>query len=312
LDKYKKVVYLGCHKFLLTNHQVRKKGKHFSSEADHRKKPKLPKGADVFGMVKDLEVIFGKGPGGQSVSKDPITGHTTMWKKKSIFWELEYWKDLEVRSSIDVMHMTKNLCVNLLGFLGVYEKTKDTPEAWEDQQHIKDPYNKHTDKGRQYLSSYALTKAEKEIFFEFLSSIKVSAGFSSNIKGIINMAEKKFQNQKSHDCHVIMTQLVPVALRGLLPENVRVPIVKLCAFLNAISQKVIDQESLERLQKDVVQCLVSFELAFPLSFFNIMTHLGPIFLHNMFPFERFMGVLKKYVRNRARPEGSIDTSPTYL
>jgi hypothetical protein len=33
--------------------------------------------------------------------------------------------------------------------------------------------------------------------------------------------------------------------------------------------------------------------------------LGLIFLHNMFPFERFMGVLKKYVCNRARPEGSI-------
>ena len=25
--------------------------------------------------------------------------------------------------------------------------------------------------------------------------------------------------------------------------------------------------------------------------------LGPVFLHNMFPFERFMGVLKKYVHN---------------
>ena len=33
--------------------------------------------------------------------------------------------------------------------------------------------------------------------------------------------------------------------------------------------------------------------------------LGHVFLHNMFPFERFMGVLKKYVHNRARPEGSI-------
>ena len=33
--------------------------------------------------------------------------------------------------------------------------------------------------------------------------------------------------------------------------------------------------------------------------------LGPVFLHNMFPFERFMGVLKKYVHNRTRPEGSI-------
>jgi hypothetical protein len=59
-------------------------------------------------------------------------GHAPMWKKKSIFWELEYWKFLEVRSAIDVMHMTKNLCVNLLGFLGLYGKTKDTPKARED------------------------------------------------------------------------------------------------------------------------------------------------------------------------------------
>ena len=29
-----------------------------------------------------------------------------MWKKKSIFWELPYLKFLEVRSSIDVMHVT--------------------------------------------------------------------------------------------------------------------------------------------------------------------------------------------------------------
>ena len=236
-------------------------------------------------------------------------------KKKSIFWEPPYQKFLEVRSAIDVMHVTKNLCVNLLGFLGVYGKTKDTPEAREDQQrmHGEDGMDPKQFQGH---ASYALTKEEKEIFFEVLSSIKVPSGFSSNIKGIINMAEKKFQNLKSHDCHVIMTQLLPVALRGLLPENVRVPIVKLCAFLNAISQKVINPEDLPQLQKDVVQCLVSFELVFPPTFFNIMTHLlvhlveeirviGPVFLHNMFPFERFMGVLKKYVHNRARPEGSM-------
>ena len=72
---------------------------------------------------------------------------------------------------------------------------------------MKDPNNKHTDKGRHYLSSYALTKAQKEIFFECLSSIKVPAGFSLNIKGIINMADKKFQN---------LTQFLPIALRGLL------------------------------------------------------------------------------------------------
>jgi hypothetical protein len=203
----------------------------------------------------------------------------------------------------------------------MYGKTKDTPEAREDQQRMKDPNNIHPqnkmDKGCHLSpASYALTKAEKKIFFEVLSSIKVPSGFSSNIKGIINMTEKKFQNLKSYDCHVIMTQLLPVALRGLLPKNVRVPIVKLCSFLNAISQKVINPGILPRLQKDVAQCLVSFELVFPPFFFNIMTHLlvhlvediailGPVYLHNIFPFERFMGVLNKYVHNRARPEGSI-------
>jgi hypothetical protein len=70
------------------------------------------------------------------------------------------------------------------------------------------------------------------------------------------------------------------------------------------------------MQKDVVQCLISFEMIFPPSFFTIMTHLlvhlveevlilGPVYLHNMFPFERLMSGFKKYVRNRARPKGSI-------
>lgn len=36
-----------------------------------------------------------------------------------------------------------------------------------------------------------------------------------------------------------------------------------------------------------------------------MKYLGPIFLHQMYPFERFMTVLKKYVQNRSRPEGCM-------
>jgi hypothetical protein len=314
LDKCRKNVYPYNRRFLPVKHALRKKGKHFDGKAETRTKPVTRTGAEVLGMVKDLKVIFGKGPGSQPVPNG-ADKRAPMWKKKSIFWELPYWEVHEVRSAIDVMHLTKNLCVNILGFLGLYGKSKDTPEAREDQERHKGRDGMHPGQF-QGPASYALTKEEKEIFFEVLFSIKVPTGFSSNIKGIVNMKEKKFQNLKSHDCHVLMTQLLPVALRGLLPENVRLAIVKICAFLNAISQKVIDRESLYGLQIDVVQCLVSFELLFPPSFFNIMTHLlvhlveeirilGPVFLHNMFPFERFMGVLKKYVRNRARPEGSI-------
>jgi hypothetical protein len=140
----KKNVYLAHHQFLGKHHTLRKKGKHFNGKADHRGKHKEHTGVDVFDMVKDIEVIFRKGPGGQSVRHD-AEGHASMWKKKSIFWELEYWKFLEVRFAIDVMHVTKNLCMNLLGFLGMYGKTKDTKEARQDQQRVKDPEDRHPD-----------------------------------------------------------------------------------------------------------------------------------------------------------------------
>ena len=56
--------------------------------------------------------------------------------------------------------------------------------------------------------------------FDCMNSIKVPSSYSSNIKGIVNMKDKKFTDLKSHDCHMLMTQLLPIALRGVLPENV--------------------------------------------------------------------------------------------
>ena len=37
-----------------------------------------------------------------------------------------------------VIHLMKNLYVNLLGFMGVYRKRKDTPEARQDLQRMKE------------------------------------------------------------------------------------------------------------------------------------------------------------------------------
>ena len=82
-------------------------------------------GKRVFSMIKNVHVVFGKGRGSQPVPNDE-NGHAPMWKKKSILWELPYWKVLEVCNAIDVMHLTKNLCVNVLGFLGTYGRKRYT------------------------------------------------------------------------------------------------------------------------------------------------------------------------------------------
>jgi hypothetical protein len=174
-----------------------------------------------------------------------------MWKKKSILWELPYWKVLEVYNTIDMMHLTKNLCEDLLGFLGTYGKAKDTIEARRDLKEMKQREDLHTEKrdnGKHYLhpASYTLSKEEKKSMFDCLNSMKVPSGYSSNIQRI-NMKKKKFTNLKSHGCHVLMTQLLPVALRDILLENARMAIVKLCAFLNKILQKAIDPNKVIKL-----------------------------------------------------------------
>jgi hypothetical protein len=82
-----KNVYPWYHRFLPNRHPLRKKGKHFNGEAEIRSKPTRRTSDDVFDMVNDLKVIFGKGPGRQPILND-ADGHAPMWKKKSIFWEL--------------------------------------------------------------------------------------------------------------------------------------------------------------------------------------------------------------------------------
>jgi len=131
LKNCRKVVYMGHRRFLPLNHPLRKKGKHFKGEPETCAKPMFCDRKRVYSMIKDVRVVFGKSRGSQQVPNDE-SGHALIWKKKSILWELPYWEVLEVRNAIDVIHLKKNLCVNLLGFLGTYGQAKDTLEARRD------------------------------------------------------------------------------------------------------------------------------------------------------------------------------------
>ncbi|KAI5312747.1 hypothetical protein L3X38_041921 [Prunus dulcis] len=70
------------------------------------------------------------------------------------------------------------------------------------------------------------------------------------------------------------------------------------------------------LRHDIVQVVCKFERIFPPAFFTSMMHVmvhlpeeallaGPVNYRWMYPIERLLGELKKSVRNRAKPEGSI-------
>ncbi|GJT27239.1 ulp1 protease family, C-terminal catalytic domain-containing protein [Tanacetum coccineum] len=205
---------------------------------------------------------------------------------------------LQVRHCLDVMHIEKNVCESLLGLLlNIPGKTKDGVKVRKDMEAM----------------NIRPELAPREIVGK---TIKVPSGYSANIKKLVSMQDLKLFGMKSHDCHVLMTQMIPIAIREILPDRIRHTITKLCLFFSRIHSKVIDPEMLDQWQRGVILTICQLEMYFPPSFFDVMVHLvshivreiktcGPTFLRNMYLFERYMGILKGYVRNRSRPEGSI-------
>ena len=316
LKNGKKTVYLGHRRFLPQNHRYRKQKKAFDGNTEERTPPRVLTGEDVYEMVKDLKVVLGKR---KRSNNTPVVDGP--WKKRSIFYELPYWRTLFVRHCLDVMHIEKNVCESIVGtLLDIPNKSKDGEKARLDLKELKIRLNLiPTKKGNAtYLppAKYTLSRQEKRKLCEWLASVKVPNGYSSNFKRLVSMKDLRLIGMKTHDCHILMQQLLPLALRGVLTKDVRFAITKLCSFFNSICSKVIDPLTLESLQSELVKTLCLLEKYFPPSFFDIMIHLtvhlvrevklcGPVYLRWMYPFERYMKVLKGYVKNRNRPEGCI-------
>ena len=87
------------------------------------------------------------------------------------------------------------------------------------------------------------------------------------------MDELKLIGLKSYDCHTLIQQLRPVAIRGMLPKNVRYAITRLFFFFNAICSKVVDINSLDTIQQELMTILCMLEMYFLPMFFDVMINL---------------------------------------
>ena len=119
------------------------------------------------------------------------------------------------------MHIIKNICESLVWtLLNIQGKTKDGVKVREDMvlMGIRPGLAPQEGGKRIFLppASFTLSKREKISFLECLKSIKVPSGYSSNISRNVAIKELKLIGMKSHDCHVLLTQLLPVAIRGIL------------------------------------------------------------------------------------------------
>jgi len=153
------------------------------------------------------------------------------------------------------------MCDSLIGtLLNINEKTKDGLNAYLDliEMNIRGDLAPIEMDERTYLppACYTMLKDEKVSFCQCLKDVKGPQGHSSNVKSLVSMQDLKLVGLKSRDCHILMQQLLPVAIRGILPKNVRHTITRLCSFFSSICCKVIDPLKLDELQDEIVFYLV--------------------------------------------------------
>ncbi|XP_038982201.1 uncharacterized protein LOC120110683 [Phoenix dactylifera] len=346
---------MGHRRWLEANHPFRHQNYQFDGTIELRSAPIPPTGTEVLKQTHGINYIPGKasnsskkrgrGDVGSSVTQvfedadnfenddsiyeqenddgtNSVSTQKQLWKKRSIFFELPYWEYNLLRHNLDVMHIEKNVCDNLIGtMLNLEGKTKDNLKARLD---LKDmgirqelhPKEQPNDKYFIPPACYTMSTPEKDLFLTVLKNMKVPDGYASNISRCVNLKERKLTNLKSHDGHILMQDIFPLALRSSTQKQVLAIVTQLSSFFKALCSKVLDPKELDQLESNVALTLCHMEKIFPPGFFTIMVHLlihlaaeaklgGPVHYRWMYPIERYLVRLKEYVRNRAYPEGSI-------
>src|SRR4051812_45454557 len=144
------------------------------------------------------------------------------------------------------MHIEKNVCDNIIStLLQDRTKSKDGINARGDLLAMgirTDLHAKEIGDNRWELpaSKITMSKTEMQQFCTVIKSVKSPDGYSSNISNNVQVKERKLQNLKTHDNHILLHQLIPVTLHGNINESAAKVFIEFSGFFNNLCSKLID------------------------------------------------------------------------
>jgi hypothetical protein len=147
---------------------------------------------------------------------------------------------LEVPHAIDAMHVQNNIFESLMATLMDMGKSKDGLRSWKDMVRLnvmQELWSVQQDNGKYSLpaASFNLTLEERRAICNFLRGVRVPTGFSANPKKLVSMKDLSLTYYKAHDCHVMLTVFLPIAIRAIKPEFLKMAITRMCYFFLKIS-----------------------------------------------------------------------------
>ncbi|XP_074374509.1 uncharacterized protein LOC141714912 [Apium graveolens] len=151
--------------------------------------PRLLTGTDIEELLAGFVNHFGgKKPEKKRKRQKNKIKSNSPFKKKSIFFDLPYWKHNVSRHNLDVMHIEKNVCDKVLGtLLNIAGKQKDHIAARLDLQElgirkVLHPVLSSDGKHLEIRAAiFDMTNEEKDLFCSVLKNAKLPYGSASNI-----------------------------------------------------------------------------------------------------------------------------------
>ncbi|XP_048627981.1 uncharacterized protein LOC106359087 [Brassica napus] len=177
LKNGRKSCWFDCHRrFLPPHHTYRKNKKLFrKNKVVHVPPPVMQPGAtlleqiDYYGAKETCKV-----GGNWHTPPNMPDGYTAShnWHKKSIFWELPYWKDHLLRHNLDMMHIEKNVFENIMNtLLDVKGKSKDNLKSRLDLPELCARPELHvTREGKLPVPNFRLSGVAKQKLFDWVNS----------------------------------------------------------------------------------------------------------------------------------------------
>ncbi|CAM8892784.1 unnamed protein product [Rhodiola kirilowii] len=220
------------------------------------------------------------------------------------------------------MHIEKNVFENIFNtVMNVKGRTKDNGVRCRNDiaNYCRRPeLELRFNRGRFVANKakYSLSTEEQIAVLQWIRALHFPDGFASNLGTCVNLDARKLMGYKSHDAHVFMERLMPIAFRGFLPTPIWTAISELCTFFRDVCASSLDTVRMSQWKRNIPETLCKLETIFPPSFFDSMEHLpihvadevflgGPVHYRWMYPFERFIYRLKNMVSNKSQVSSSI-------
>lgn len=224
---------------------------------------------------------------------------------------------------LDPMHVEKNISAAIFKTFSNCKGTKaDSMRVREALEELGirrslQPFESFDHDGKRSVeyvpAPWVWTKEELDEVIETVRHAKTPTGYGSSF--MYKFSEGKLTGMKTHDYHNLIQDILPVAIRGTLTAEVRNIVYRVGNLFRWICSKEIDPDDLPaKLEEAEIICLV--ELHMPPTVldtqFHQLPHLveevgmaGPVSYRWMYFIERYMKELKDFVRQRAKPEGSM-------